>query len=202
MTTNYATIEEGREARGLHPGDTASDADILLAIQTASRMIDSHCNVPPGAFAGESQTRYYTAIDPHSLVVDNLLEIGTSGIEVDSGYNRSYSATWATSVFDLYPANATVDGMPYWKIETVTTASGSFPVGQPRGVKITGTFGYSREAPPQIKKACLLLVSRLMARKGSDYGTIGGGDIGVFRIAATDPDVMKLLEPFRDPVVG
>lgn len=201
MTALYATEAETKAMRGIKPLDTADDDTIRLYIEVASRKIDHHCNVAPGAFVGETQTRYYTANDSYCLVVDNLLDVASAtGLLTDNGFNRSYSATWATTAYDLYPYNATLDGVPYWKIETVATSSNCFPVGQPRGVKITGTFGYSREVPTEVKEACLLLISRYMTRKGSDYGTVGGGDVGVFRISPMDPDVMKLLEPFREIV--
>lgn len=203
MTANYATVDEAKAQRGLTPGDTADDATLARLIEVASRKIDNHCNVAPGAFLGETQTRYYTAHDSYCLVVDNLLAIASStGLLTDNGYNRNYSATWPPTAYDLYPYNATLDGVPYWRIDLVVTSTNVFPAGRQRGVKITGTFGYSREVPAEVKEACLLLISRYMTRKGSDFGTIGGGDIGIFRISPMDPDVMELLRPFREIVAG
>ena len=196
MTGMYATIEEVRAQRGLSALNTADDDKILQLIDVASRKIDHHCNVMPGAFAGETQTRHYTAHNSEYIHVDNLLEI--TNLITDNGYNRNYSSTWATTQYDLMPYNATMDGVPYHMIQRIVTATLIFPAMQPRGVRIIGLFGYSREAPSEVKEACLLLISRFMTRKGSDFGTIGGGEVGIFRISPMDPDVQGLLEPYRE----
>jgi hypothetical protein len=145
MAANYATLDEAKAQRDLTANDTAADDLLNRLITVASRKIDHHCNVTPGAFAAQTQTRYYTAKNSHCLVVDNLLSLSTSsGILTDDAYDNTYSGTWATTSYRLYPYNAALDGVPYREIRTIATASNSFPVDEyePR-VRVTGSFGYA-----------------------------------------------------------
>lgn len=200
MPQDYVTRQDVKARRSLSEADTRDDAIIDAIIPAVCRAVDEYCNVRPGAFLAESQTRYYTATDSHCLVVDNLVSVGTSGLETDNGYNLTYSATWSTAAYDLYPHNATLDGRPYWQIHARSSASNTFPVGRERGVKITGTFGWSAEPPYQIREAVLLIVNRFIERRNSPFGVVGNAEVGTFRISPIDPDVRELLEPFRERI--
>ncbi len=197
MAANYLTLAQVKARRGLSDADTPDDQIIGELIEAVSRKVDDHCNVAPGAFVGEVQTRYYTAYDSECLYVDNLLSVGS--LVTDNGYNRNYSATWSSGHYDLYPYNAILDDIPFREIRRVVTATLVFPSHNPRGVRLTGTFGYSPTGvPPQIREACLTLINRFLARRDSPYGVIGSGEIGTFRISPIDPDVQNWLEAFRD----
>lgn len=198
-TALYATLEQAKARMELLDADTKFDELIGMLLEVASRKIDDYCNVVHGHFGASTttETRYYTAEEGHTLKVDNLLSISSSGLETDDGANRTYSSTWSTGDFDLLPYNAALENRPYWQIETVASGSYAFPVGVPRGVKITGVFGYSVNVAPQIREACLLLVSRFKARQTSPFATLGSAEVGVFRISAVDPDVKDLLDVYR-----
>lgn len=47
---------------------------------------------------------------------------------------------------------------------------------------------------PDVTEAILMLAGRLHARRNSPEGVAGWGDLGVVRIVANDPDLVRLLE--------
>jgi len=78
-----------------------------------------------------------------------------------------------------------------------------FPIYQPRNVEaqqasvqIVGVFGFA-SIPTAIKQACIILSMRQFKRYDSPTGVMGFGDLGVMRVGRVDPDVEKLLMPFR-----
>lgn len=200
MPEGYITRQECKARRDLKESDTILDGFIDDLILAASRKVDQHCNVVPGAFLTQTQTRLYTATDSYCLKVDNLLSItAATGLLTDDGWNRSYSATWNSSQYDLWPYNASMDGIPYREIRVRSTSTNTFPVDktEPR-VRITGAFGYAAEAPAQIKEACYRLIDRFLALRGNAFGVVGSGELGTFRVSPMDPEVAELLAPFRE----
>jgi hypothetical protein len=48
-----------------------------------------------------------------------------------------------------------------------------------------------------VKQATILLAMRQFKRYDSPTGVMGFGDLGVMRVGRVDPDVEKLLMPFK-----
>jgi hypothetical protein len=63
-------------------------------------------------------------------------------------------------------------------------------------VRVEGTFGFAT-APIAIKQATVLLASRIFKRNDSPGGVMGFGDIGVVRVSKFDPDIERLINPYR-----
>jgi hypothetical protein len=53
------------------------------------------------------------------------------------------------------------------------------------------------DVPPPVREAARLLAARLFRRRDSLDGTVGWAETGVVRIAPTDPDVARLLAPYK-----
>ncbi len=67
----------------------------------------------------------------------------------------------------------------------------------PRGVKITGKFGYSATTPPAVAEACLILAAQLFKRKDTPQGVSGNAELGVLRVdKGPDPHALALLRPY------
>jgi hypothetical protein len=58
-------------------------------------------------------------------------------------------------------------------IEVDPNGSYVFPVGVTKGVKITGSWGYSATVNVKVKEACLLITEQLYKRKDAIFGTVG-----------------------------
>jgi hypothetical protein len=53
------------------------------------------------------------------------------------------------------------------------------------------------DVPSPVREAARLLAARLFRRRDSLDGTVGWAETGVVRIASSDPDVARLLGPYR-----
>jgi len=132
---NYGTYcDLGRFKRAVALGidDVADDADLLLALEDASRWIDDYCR---RAFYGTLETRYFTATCPQGFFVPDLLNV--TSLKTDGDGDRTYETTWASTDYDLEPFNR----LPRWLISLAPSGRYSFPTGS-RGVEITGLWGY------------------------------------------------------------
>ena len=177
-------------------GDTKDDAAIEAVIEAVSRSIDNICW---RRFYAATETRYYTAEQRDTLIVDDLLSVSTDGFTTDEDGDRVYEITWATTDYDLMPFNAVLDGVPYRSL--VLTPEGDYWIPTiSKGVKLTGSFGYSATTPPAIEDACLLASHRLMARRNTPLGVSGAAAVGNLTVTVTkmkaDPEIMEMLTPY------
>lgn len=200
MSTEYATLDEVRNELGITGStDTTDDAGISRAIEAASRWIDEYCGRRFYTTSAD-ETRYYAAEWPDLLVPDEIVSITTLG--TDSDGDRTYEDTWASTDYDLLPANAALDGKPYTSIGATPAGRYVFPVGVPKGVKIVGKFGWST-APMGVRRACVLLACRWFKRKDAIFGIMGASAFGqVLMQVHADPDVELMLMPYRRLSVG
>lgn len=172
--------------------DPVDDNQLESIIEAVSRKIDEEC----GRFfyVTASQDRYYTPEFSNELTGLDIVTI--TAIVADEDGDRVYERTWASTDYDLTPFNAATDGKPYTSIELTPRGNYTFPRIS-KGVKLTGTFGYP-SVPKQIQEACLLQSMRLWKRKDAIFGIIGSAEMGQqMVIAKLDPDVERLLMPFR-----
>jgi hypothetical protein len=79
----------------------------------------------------------------------------------------------------------------------------TFPVWEPNNVnayeatvQVVGTFGWA-SVPAAIKQAAILLSLRQYRRYDSPLGVAGFDDVSVIRVGRVDPDVQRLIDPFR-----
>lgn len=199
--TSYATLATFKAAMGV--GDTDSDTDIQRCLDAATEWISS----PEGAGrqfgAATNGTRYFVARDMLALDVPELATI--TSLAVDTAGDDSFSTTLTDGTsnternYYLEPLNV---GQPdvyggYQRIRIWPTSGKTFDVGHQ--VKIVGTWGYG-SVPKSIEQACILLANRLLQRQKSPFGTIEAPDAGVIaRISRADPDIDRLLAPYRSP---
>jgi hypothetical protein len=192
IVNGYCTLAEIRARLQFVTADTADDTILESVVTGVSRWIDGYCG---RHIYAATETRYYTAEFSDEVAVDDLLTVTSLGTDADG--DRVYEDTWATTDYDLEPANATADGGPYTRIAIAPQGRYGFPVGARKGVKIAGSFGYASSTPAQIKEACLLQCERLYKRKDAPFGVIGSAEMGQMMVVPKlDPDVQILLAPF------
>jgi len=171
--------------------DPTRDAIIESMVEAVSRSIDDWCGRV--FYTSATTARYYTATDRALLFVDDLISIDANGLVTDEDGDRTYENTWATTDYILLPENAATDGKPYTMIQ-IDGYQGDYcwPVGIPKGVKITGTWGYAAAVPKNVKEACLLMTEQLYKRKDAIFGTVGS--IAGEQVLALASDII-----FKDP---
>ena len=173
-------------------GETFADADVAVAVESASRGIDELCERRFWLDADALQVRYYDAISRDLVRIDDLVTL--TSLVTDPGGDGTFEETWTVNTdYILTPMNAAADGRPYETITRHPSGDYLFPVLYPRAIKVTGKFGWSA-IPPAIVEATTILAARLLKRsREAPFGITGMGlDGGAVHIARTDPDIKFL----------
>lgn len=198
ITNGYASLSEIKSAIKIPSADTVDDAMLEIAIESASRAIDTYTG--RNFYSSGTATRYYAPTDNFVCETDDissLVHIKT----MDS--TDLFTITWAATDYQLEPLNGIVDGVPtpYTRIRAI----GDYlfePLNGQATVEVRAVFGYT-SVPIQIKQACLIQATRFFKRADSPLGVAGFGDIGVVRLSSRlDPDVAQLIDGYRKVRVG
>ena len=196
ITDGYATLSDVKAA--LRITDTVDDSLLEISIEAASREIDGWCE---RVFTSSTATRIYRPTDVFTVDVDDLQSITT--LKTDSDGSGVFDVTWESTDYQLNPLNGLAGGIstPYTQVRAI--GQYLFPIYEPRNVnsneasiQITGVWGWA-SIPTAVKQACIILSMRQFKRYDSPTGVMGFGDLGVMRVGRVDPDVEKLLMPFR-----
>jgi hypothetical protein len=178
--------------------DDVDDAQLALAISTASRAIDLHTGRQFGQVAAP-EARYYTPRwdkDDRrwTVTIDDLMTV--TGLEVMADLDDSGGYTEEIDAYALKPVNAQPKGRP-WTSFMVLRSSTVLPCADKDSVEVTARWGWSA-VPATIKQACLLQASRILKRRDAPFGVVGSPDSGgeVRLLAKVDPDVAVSLSPY------
>lgn len=197
ITNGYCTLGELKAV--LRIMDTVDDELLEARISEASRVIDQHCDRRFYA-DGTATARVYVANTSDVVFVDDISTATGLIVKTDSSGDGTYATTLTASQIQSEPLNATSKGLPITSIRG--TATGVFPTTQaPAGVQITAKWGWP-SVPEPVKSACILLAGRLVKRGDSLLGVAGFGDLGAITVRAIDPDVERMLRPYRIAVVA
>lgn len=204
MTNAYATLAEVKAAARIT--DSVDDALIEVATETASRMIDEHCE--RRFFTNGTETRTYTPTDFYYLGIDDVAG-STLTLKTSTALNGTFDLTWTTADYQLEPTTRQTSGIA-WPITGIRAVGsytfappGTFSAMNPDSVQVTAVFGFGTAVPTQVKHATILLALRQYKRYDSPTGVLGFGDFGAVRVGTRlDPDVEMILRPFRRNPVG
>ena len=197
ISNGYATLADVKAAARVT--DTFDDGLFEVAIESASRDIDAYCERV--FYNAGSLTRVYIPADIYRLETDDLVSVTT--IKSDTNGDGGFNQTWAATDYQLEPLNGIAGGIatPYTRIRAVGDLL--WPVYEPRdinagqaSVEVTGVFGFA-SIPIAIKQATIIASLRAYKRYESPTGVLGFSDVGVVRIGRTDPDVQRLIDPYR-----
>lgn len=197
ITNGYCTLGELKAV--LRIMDTVDDELLESRISEASRVIDQHCDRRFYA-DGTATARVFVANATDVVFVDDISTTTGLVVKTDSAGDGTYLTTLTASQFQNEPLNATSKGLPITSIRG--TATGVFPTtAAPAGVQVTAKWGWP-SVPEPVKSACILLAGRLVKRGDSLLGVAGFGDLGAITVRAIDPDVERMLRPYRIAVVA
>lgn len=198
ISNGYATLNELKLAIRIPESDTVDDELLEMAIESASRAIDSY--TARNFYSSGTTTRYYAPNNSRVIETDDIISI-TSIATQDA--DDAYTVTWATTDYQLEPLNGVVDGKPtpYTKVRAVGNYLFDTEAGEAT-VKIVGVFGYS-SVPTDVKQACIIQAARIYKRLDSPLGVAGFGDLGVIRVSSRlDSDVAQLVDSYRKIRIG
>lgn len=196
MANEYLTSVELKATLSL-TGETFADADVALAVESASRMVDMECDRRFYKDAADA-TRYYTPRSNGFVVIDDLADL--TSLATDADGTSTYATAWTEGThFTFEPANAETNGRPRTLIRVRTAGGIWLPTQYPNSVRVVGKFGWDL-VPSQVKTATSITAHRLLRRmREAPFGIVTVGiDAGAaMRISRIDPDVAALLAPFK-----
>lgn len=185
-------------------GDTADDAQLALAIETASRAIDHATGRQFGQVAAP-EVRYYTARWDRrayrwTVEVDDLMTTTGLAMAVDILDRGDYPYAVDVSYVRERPSNAVAKGMPWTELTIVPTSPVQFSEVRD-AIRVTARWGWTA-VPVAVKEATLLQASRLLSRRDSPFGVAGSPDAGgearpVRLLPRVDPDVAVAVARYR-----
>lgn len=191
ITNGYCSLNDIKAA--LRITDSTDDALLELAVESASRMIDS---VAERVFySAGTATRTFAAARDDLVQIDDCRTITTLKTSTNADY--IYDQTWTVTDYQGEPLNQLVAGQstPFTRVRA--TGDYNFPVASGVAtVEIVGVWGFAT-VPTAIKQACVIQSAREFKRFDSPLGVAGYGDLGVMRVSRyLDPDVEMLVRPW------
>jgi hypothetical protein len=193
ITNGYCTLTQIKA--GLRVTDSIDDTLLEMAVESASRAIDSYCNRVFYS-TGTAVVRYYSPVDSYLCDIDDLVSL-TSLFTNSDETQSSYNIQWTSEDRQLEPLNGLADGQPtpFTRIRAIGDYTFQTLNGE-ASVKVTGVFGYSA-VPIAITQATVIQGSRIYKRLDSPLGIISG-ELGTMRVGTRlDPDVAQLVDGFR-----
>ena len=198
ITNGYCTLAQVKA--GLRITDSVDDTLLEMAVESASRAIDSYCNRVFYS-TGTAVVRFYSPQDSYLCDIDDLVSL-TSLYTNSDETQSSYNIQWTSEDRQLEPLNGLADGQPtpFTRIRAIGEYTFQTLNGE-ASVKVTGVFGYSA-VPIAITQATVIQASRIYKRLDSPLGIISG-ELGTMRVGTRlDPDVAQLVDGFRKVRMG
>ena len=190
ITNGYCSLNQIKAA--LRITDAVDDTLLEMAVESASRMIDSECD---RNFFSTSATRDFIPSDSYTVDTDDLTAI--TSVKIDDQGDLTFLITLAVSDYQAEPVNQRVSGnaFPIYRLRMI--GDYLLPLwGQQATVRIQGTYGFT-PVPTQITQATVIQAGRIFKRLDSLLGFAGFSDMGVARVGRVDPDVAAMIRPFK-----
>jgi len=192
ITNGYCTLADLKAV--LRIIDNVDDVALQARIEEASRAIDDYCDRRFYKDASASSRIYYSPSGDFVLT-DDIASTAGLIVKVDTTRDGTYATTLSSNQYQLEPLNAVSRGVSINRIMAVP--AGSFPKsGMPAPIQITAIWGWP-SVPTPIKSACILMAGRLLKRGDSLLGVAGFGDLGAISVRSIDPDVQRMLAPYK-----
>ena len=192
IINGYCTLADLKSV--LRIVDNVDDVALEARIDEASRSIDDYCDRRFYKDANAT-ARIYHAPSGDYVLTDDIATASGLVVKIDSGKDGSYATTLTANQYQLEPLNAVSRGVSINRIMAIP--AGTFPtMGMPAPIQITAVWGWP-SVPTPVKSACILMAGRLLKRGDSLLGVAGFGDLGAISVRAIDPDVQRMLAPYK-----
>lgn len=191
ITNGYCSLADLKAV--LRIVDSIDDPMLEDRIEEASRAIDLHCD---RRFFADSATsaRVFVAAAHDQVFVDDIASADGLVVKIDSAGDGSFTTTLTAAQYQAEPLNSIAKAEPLTSIRSIGVALPT--TAAPAGVQITARWGWP-EIPRTVHSACIILAGRLTKRGDSLLGVAGFGDLGAITVRTIDPDVERMLRPFR-----
>jgi hypothetical protein len=177
--------------------DAVDDAELDVALFSASRAVEDFCNRQFND-AGAVSPRVYTPEHYQWVIVDDFSSTVGLDIKIDEGGDGVFETTWGPADYQVAPANGVIRGQagfPFWEIRTTLTTSRYIPTWTRRpSIQVTAQWGWAT-IPDPVKQACLILAAEQFKLKDAPFGVAGFSEFGAVRVR-NNPMVASMLQPY------
>lgn len=195
VNDSYATTTQ--LAQRINRGGSWTDSEEAVLGQLladVSRLIDTYTRRHFWQTAA-GVARYFTPTGSATLMLDDVTTV--TAVETDEDGDRTYEHTWATTDYDLLPYNAAEVSEPFTRLRVTPRGNYAFPAGMPKGVKVTGTWGWPA-VPDMVREIALMEAARLWAQGRSPSGVVASPELGTFIIEPQlHPQAMARLNALK-----
>lgn len=204
IINGYCSLADVKAAARIPSEDDIDDTLLELSIESASRDIDAYAERV--FYTTGTATRLYIPQDIYLVETDDIISV--TSIATDTNGDGNFDTVWAATDYQLEPLNNLAGGIttPFTRVRAIGRYL--WPIYEPRNVnsnqasvRIIGSFGFS-SVPVAIRQATILAALRAYKRYESPTGVLGFSDVGVVRIGRLDPDVQRLVDPYRKVRMG
>lgn len=195
ITNGYASLAEAKKWLSIPDNVQANDANLELAVETASRSIDMATRRKAGSHfwleSGASARIYYPDTDTVARI-DDFDPSTAITVLTDENDDGVFESTWVANDYQIEPLNRPV-GWAAWTLRAV--GNHRFPTWVKRAcLQVTAKWGWP-SVPTDIKNATLVLAEDFYKSKDAPFGVAGWGDTGVLRVR-DNATVARLISPF------
>jgi len=191
IVNGYCSLAEIKASARI--SDSVDDTMLELAVESASRMVDSYTQ--RYFYNAGTASRLFAPQDSYVTELNDLITL--TKLETSDGDN--FGTTWAAKDYQLEPLNGMVDGLtghPATRVRAVDDFLFNVLDGEAT-VRVEGVWGWSA-VPVAVKQATILQAARIFKRNDSPLGIAGFGEMGAIRVGVQlDPDVKHLIDVYR-----
>lgn len=193
----YASLGDIKSYLKISSTDTARDVSLGNALASASKEVERWTGRQFNQ-ASSATARVYKPTTWHDCSVDDFWTLSGLVVSVDPGGTGSYSQTFDSTQYELYPLNGLRDGTPWPYTDLLATGGMYFPRVQYRRratVQVTAQWGWP-SVPAPVKQAVLIMAAQEFRMGDAPWGVAGMSESGsAIRIAAI-PKVKELLTDY------
>ena len=208
ITNGYCTLADVKAA--LRITDTIDDDRIGLAIDSASRLIETRTNRRFYKDSGTSD-RLYVCESPWLCQIDDVADVSTIMVKTDPAGDGSFGVTWSSTDYQVEPINGLWEGQASWprtKIRAVRSmyfpvwGGIAYPTPYTQAlVKVTAQWGWS-SIPSPINKACIIQAIAILKADDAPFGATPFAETGIIRLrTALHPTAELLVYQFAEDTV-
>jgi hypothetical protein len=196
----YASVEALKSRLGIGATDTADDFELHTACFAASRMVENYTQRLFWRTA-PATVRTLVPTSPHRLKLGPFADlVSLSALATDSTGDGVFETAWASSDYQLWPANpsAAPETRPYTQIRAV--AGRTFPIPYAVAARAdraqgTGVWGWPA-VPYSVRQSAAITAAELFRSK-STFEAQGGYEEMAQFVLRRNPFALDLIKPYR-----
>ncbi|MFE7797063.1 head-tail connector protein [Nocardia sp. NPDC057440] len=192
MGDPYVTRAQLKQHLGIKDSDASKDDLLDIALDSASREIENHCERQFNQ-VGTASARVYPVIGRDLVLVDDIYTMDGFEIrigEVGSGFGSALSS----DLFEVRPINGVVNGVPGWAFSRIKLSCYAPYTYSTSRVEVTAKWGW-QAVPAPVKEACLLIAAKNWKLQDAPLGVAGFKDFGTAKVE-NDPIAVTKLCPY------